>query len=232
MGQGRWTWREALGVVVLGVFLLGLLMPAMGRTVDWTSDHRMQLRYIHMGLILYSQGNRDYYPGLGPDGRARGLDVEARYRSLFEADLLPGRGVISPHEPQARSEWTGGAVTVANYSYAMLQVPDAGGRREEWRETMNGDAIVISDRNLGTATAPRGPLTGQPRPTQRNAFGCTTGGGNYGSGWAGAVAFNDHRVEMVETHVHDTVYGGVATVDDHIFEAAGDDDAYMVHEGN
>lgn len=224
MTQARWTWREALGMVVLGVFLLGLLMPAMGeRSVSRRMQNQSQLRGIHQAMVMYSTDNGGYYPGLASDGSVGEIDVESRFRLLLERNFFAGDYLINPNE--RKTVWTAGALTSDNYSYAMLQVPDAGGRREEWRETMNADAIVISDRNTGTVANPEGVMTGLPR----RGSGCAWR--SY-RGWAGAVVFNDNRAEIVETHVHDTVYGGVATADDHIFEAAGDDDAYMVHAGN
>ena len=65
-----------------------------------------------------------------------------------------------------------------NVSYAMLSIagdpavdPAVKARRDEWSETLNPDAIVVSDRLVGNvASGMRSVLTG--KATSRNQWGC------------------------------------------------------------
>ena len=170
-----------------------------------------QARGIHQGMILYADGNGGYYPGLDAEGQPVALSVEERLKILIDGKYLSPYEVISPAD-RRRKIWESGPFTSKHYSWAMLQVPEAGGRYQEWRETMNNDAIVLADRNTGTADETRSIHSRRQ--------------------WTGTVLWQDHYVRFETTHIHDTNYGGIKNVADHIFRAEGDDDAYMIHSGN
>lgn len=176
-----------------------------------------QLRGIHQAIVTYAQINNGYYPGLNAQGDVVDVSVEERFRILLEANFFTGEYAISPASGEHKMPWMGGDVTSDNYSYAMLQIPDAGGRRDEWRETLNTYAAVMTDRNIGTTTAPQSIHS------------------RHGD-WRGGVVWNDNRVMFESHHLMDeTQYGGQTNPInryDHLFEAQGDHDAWMVYEGN
>lgn len=186
-----------------------------------------QLRGIHQGLVMYAQGNKSKFPGLNADGTDGDLSVENRFAIMLRNNYFTGEYAISPSE--AKTAWTTGPVTSAHYSYAMLQIPPEGGRRTEWSETLNTEAAVVGDRNLGTAAAPSSVWS------------------HPGDPWRGSVLWNDNHVGFESTHVVRTNYGGYSAhlpdgtkqyvgptnnPSDHLFDAAGVSDALLIHSGN
>ena len=111
-----------------------------------------------------------------------------------------------------------------NYSYAMLgikgtagQAPDRAfaGRGAEWKQTLNSQAIVLSDRNTGTNA------TDKVRSIHTDDFG----------DWQGSVLWNDNHVAFNNTQYYETKYAnGRLNVDrfgratDNLFEYDKDPD--------
>ena len=209
------TATELVAVLGASVLVLALLvaifLPALA---NGGGSPRMQantqMRGIHQGMVMYAYDNHGYYPGFNAEGEPEALSVEERFRLLLDGDYFAPDYLVSPSE--RRRPWESGLLTSEHYSFAMLQVPEAGGRYDEWRETLNARAAILADRNTGTANQPDSiHIRGE---------------------WRGGVAWNDNHVGFETTHIHDTNYGGVDNRDDHIFRAAGDDDAYLIHSGN
>ena len=117
-----------------------------------------------------------------------------------------------------------------HYSYAMLSIagqpgspPDAENCAAEWSQTLNTQAIVMSDRNTG-----RNATTGVESIH-------TTRAGD----WKGSVLWNDNHVGFEQNCIFETRYGsGTLNIDanqqgtDNLFHRAGDDDAYLIHQGD
>jgi len=166
---------------------------------------------------MYAQSNDNYYPGFDATGAIVDATVEYRYQVLLDGNFFMGEYMISPAE--TKTEWTTGTVTSANYSFAMLDIDASGGRAEEWSQTDNTLAPVMSDRNTGTdAHANVDSIHGDVSPGD----------------WRGRVAWNDNHVSFDITHELETQYGSSGTLNklDNLFEAAGTDDAMMIHSGN
>jgi type II secretory pathway pseudopilin PulG len=215
------TLVEALVIVVLAVLIAAILLPVFGRArrsarkFVSTGD---QTRGIHTALVLYAQGNGAYYPGFDKDGNVVDLTVEYRFRELLEDNYFTGEYAISPSE--TLHPWTQGPVSTANYSYAMLQVdvPVAGGRRVEWRETTNKLAPVLSDRAIPNGSGAIKSLHTNPAP------GVTE--------WRGSVAWNDDHVTFENVTSLTTQYGSTDNKNDDLFTAASDSDAWMIYTGS
>jgi len=220
------TWVEALvvaAVAVIGLVILLAVLPSLNRR--HTGGHprinnTTQLRGIHQSMVMYAQSNKlpgpnnlGYFPGLNPDGTHGQITVEQRFKLLLDANAFMPEYIISPAESN-KTDWQSGPLTTANYSYAMLQIPTQGGRHDEWADTINSQAIVLSDRNTGT--------------TQQPASMWSAPGGP----WKGAVVHNDNSTGFYSTDTFATWYAGIAHANDKLFEAAGDDDAYLIHSGN
>ncbi|WP_432797582.1 hypothetical protein [Poriferisphaera sp. WC338] len=194
--------------------------------------NNIQLRGIVQSLVLWGQGNKGYYPGFDSEGDVVAASVEERLQILLEGNYFTSEYVIAPVDTKA--EWTTGALTTANYSYAMLDIdgPTGSGRAQEWRETANINAVVLSDRNIGENS------TGNVKSIHTDTLG----------EWFGSVAYNDSHVEYENTHILETGYGRKksAAVDgevefmsefvfdqDNLFteDTRTGDDAFMIYSG-
>ena len=154
----------------------------------------------------------------------QGFFVQARYWILLDGEFFTPEYAISPSETQAtvqeyEAPATGTTAVLfnlnggdKNYSYAMLsfQANAAGAiiggqdRVPEWADTMNTQAIVVSDRNLGA--------------TATDLQSVHTEDGT----WAGSVLWNDNHVSFENSHLFVTRYSKGKLNDgdpaDHIFQ--------------
>ncbi len=135
---------------------------------------------------------------------AAGCDPATRYTVMLNKSFFTPEYMLNPVDKGAtvnRSNanatgvfqevmpigFPGGADTTVssnNFSYAMLQINDADeDRRKEWSETINSQAIVMGDRNVGPAAG-----SGQAESVWTEA----------GSGeWEGTVVFNDGSTNFI-----------------------------------
>ncbi len=213
------TFRDMLILTacVAAVIAVGLVaIPPLRSPGVGPPSH--QLRAIVQGCILFAQGNGEYYPGLDPDGNVIGATAAGRFKLLQDGNYFTPEYAISPSESDPTIQvWPGsGPITANHHSYATLQISVPGARRTEWTATTNKFAPVISDRNTGTdASAHVSSIH-------------VTGTGK----WHGNIAYNDCHVEFAKRHVvRRRKYGSVVNKGDNLFDAAGADDAYMIHSG-
>jgi len=221
---------ELLVILILAAVLLGLFwLQGFGRRSHhggtWPHhgrpfDNHARLRGIHQNLIVYAHGNNGYYPGFDSSGQEVDLTVEARFQVLLDNQFLTAEYVISPQE--MLTPWTPGtALTSDNYSYAMLQVAGSAARGEEWRDTINSHAPILTDRNIGPDAHANAQSIWAPAPGQ----------------WLGCVAWNDNHVTFEATHImSETQYGSSPQWrNDNLFlngdAGPAGDDAYMIHSG-
>ncbi len=142
-----------------------------------------------------------------------GDTVEARFWILLDDDFFTPEYAISPSEVAEVDavEWGGNAGTATvkwnadtkNYSYAMLgikgaagQAPDNAfaGRGQEWQQTLNSQAIVLSDRNTGTNATNKVASIHSDDPGE----------------WTGSVLWNDNHVQFETTQFFQTKYANGA----------------------
>lgn len=214
---------HAAVVLFAAIILTAILIPAINaaRQPEKQYANSSQLRGMHQGLVTYANSNKNYFVGLNPDGTTHDLRVEYRFQFLIENDYFTPEYAINPWEDyEVQSPIVAwdleSPFTANNYSYAMLQVPEAGGRRDEWKQTLNSQAIVVSDRNTDTKAQPRSIYNDK-----------------HDKAWQGQVLWNDNHVEFTFEDRIKTKYGnGELNEADQLFEAAGRDDALMVHSGN
>lgn len=200
------TLLELLTVLAVVIMLAAIALPAVvangrGHPMMQSSS---QLKGIHQSMFTYAQGNRSYFPGFNAQGELIDASPEYRFQVMLEGDYFQGRYMISPAETAA-TVWATGPVTYENYSYAMLRIGDANDdrfRRQEWRDTANSLAVVMSDRNTG--------FSGQYQSVWTNEPGV----------WRGSVAWNDNHVTQETSPVmENTQYGESSGVtDDNLFE--------------
>ncbi|MEZ6192388.1 MAG: hypothetical protein R3C45_14020 [Phycisphaerales bacterium] len=162
------------GSIVLAILIIAILLPALGRARSHPPAmyNTNRVRGIVQGLVVYAGGNKEKMPGLTSKGyilkddgtddsftgkSGHGATVEARFWLLLDNNAFLGEYIISPVETKA--VWTTGKVSSANYSFALLNIhsdggmllsdttrPDQTGRSREWKQSINTQAVLVSDR--------------------------------------------------------------------------------------
>jgi hypothetical protein len=145
--------------------------------------------------------------------------VEFRFEELFEDNYFTGEYMISPSETKTALTATTQTVTSANVSYAMLEIDSAiGNRTNEWRDTSNSEAVVLSDRAKDNGTGIKSVHTNPSTDTNE---------------WRGSVGFNDNHVTFEATHDQlNTQYGDDSTGKDDLFSSSGHSNALMIFTGS
>lgn len=224
MRQNSFNVVQAAIVLLCVMVIVAIILPMFGGSRPAPRmQNSTQLRGIHQSLVIYGNSNKNYFPGLNELGEDDRISVEERFQILMEDGYISPFYAISPLETEMIQEWEEPydpyehklTVTKDSYSYAMLQIPEEGGRRDEWKQTLNSQAIVLSDRNTGT----------RAKPSSIHV--------QAGDPWQGSVLWNDNHVGFEDTDVYETKYGdGELNEADRLFEAAGTDDALQIHTGN
>ena len=252
--KSGFTLIELLVVISIIALLIAILLPALGaaRRTARRMQNSTQLRGIHQGLVTFANSNKNYFAGLDSSGEAltptaagttggaagflEGDTVEARYWILLDGDFFTPDYAISPSETEGHTaidtDLNSSNVAATDYSYALLEIDAGSGsgsadRIAEWTQSLNSQAIVVSDRTLD-ATNPYSIHTEAETPATNNK-------------WAGSVLWNDNHVAFENSGAEfETKYGSgslAASGDDNLFETtaptggAADSNAHMVAAG-
>ena len=174
-----------------------------------------QVRGFVQCLVTYGGGNREWYPGVTTEGEVVDVSTTGVFKALLESNAFSGEYAISPMEDL--EPWRPDQeLTTDNLSYAILDVDISAGKTErfsEWRQTINTQAAVVSDRNTGAEDGYASVWTAHVE----------------GDGWSGGVGRNDGSASHEMSPVLDnTKYGrGDLNQQDHLFESEGGSDALM-----
>lgn len=218
---------ELIIVAVIVVVAIALLLPLMSFVLS-PSPHSnrplpntVHLRSMHQAFMTYAHDHRlagqdGWYPGINPNGTLAEPSVAPRLKALLDGNYVGPDYLLNPADRHAKVWRSGTPFTPQNYSYALLEIGNAGGRRAEWSETLNTQAVVAGDRN-----------TGADATTHVQSVWTSTPGD-----WRGSVVRNDNSVAFETDHFLSRLqYGEAAEIpNDNLFDPAGDDDAYLIHE--
>ena len=215
------TFVELIVVLAIVLLLIGILLPTLGaaRRTARCTQNSTPVRGIHSALVLFSQDNNKYYPGINKDGnRMEDYSTEYRFQALLDDNYFTGEYIISPSETKTAMTQTGIKPTIDNYSYAFLNISDLNAKRmAEWKDTSNSEAVVLSDRAI--AVDDEGHFKSVHVNLKDNAKTL----------WQGSVGFNDNHVRYLHTYEVDTQYGDHSTENDNLFNATN---GSMVYSGN
>lgn len=228
------TLIELLVVISIIALLIAILLPALGaaRKSARQLQNSTHLRGIHQGLVIFSQSNKTYYPGLnamskgrdiwGSTGFAReypklGADPQnsgtsrARMGLLVLYDYVTSEYAVSPSEADSRvhawdieTDWNEN-----NSSYVLLDIGDgndddrrAPGRRLSWSDNTSTEVLIGADRNTTGS---------QSMPESIHT--------DEGSGvWNGTLVWNDGHTVFEQSHiVEKTSFAGQDNFEDNIW---------------
>ena len=165
-----------------------------------------------------------------------GGTVEARYWIMLNGDYFTPEYAISPAEVKSMTEYeepTTGTTAIEftlagtkNYSYAFLKIAPTSGtnlapstvdaqRFAEWKQTLNTQAVVVSDRNVGTGTADN---TLQSIHTDEAGQ------------WSGSVLWNDNHVAFENGGAKFETKYGTGPLND-LDTAANNDQLFVGNDG-
>jgi prepilin-type N-terminal cleavage/methylation domain-containing protein len=219
---------ELLVVISIIALLIGILLPAlnMSRQTARKIQNSTQLRGIHQQLVVFSQNNKGWFPGLTNLGKideitaGEPFEFAGRYcrdgsigrlkrENFFTEEYMVSPGEVDPSitgTAELSAEWVQfGSYSVLEYASPFDRAVSAGPSilgQLEWRESLRSTAVVMSDRLLThDSEVPRSYWTSEPDQ------------------WQGSVAYNDGRVEFAMTDKgYNGKYGanvqGVAVIGD------------------
>lgn len=220
-----------VGLIITPLIIAILLpaLGAARRTAR-RMQNSTQLRGIHQGMVTYANSNRNNFAGLSGNGRiladgtltgnsGDGNTPQARMWVMLNGNFFSPDYAISPSETDSSIiAYSGsGSVTDRNYSYALVSFkktgeasgdpptydidPETMPRAAEWKQTLNSQAVVLSDRNIGS----------DPNTNIQSIHS------DAGS-WRGSVLWNDNHVGFENTAVFQTKYAdGSMNTSDHLF---------------
>jgi type II secretory pathway pseudopilin PulG len=230
---------EFLVVLSIIALLVGILTPVLKHMRDQRIGPRnsANLRGIHQAMLIFAENNNKHLPGLDASGNIlpahspayssiprntlTGASFSARYYTLLNGSFVQGQLLINPLD--TFSWWSTGdpMPTPDQFSYPLLRLSDSrqgldtvthSGRAIEWRSTYNSQAILLIDRNTGSASTAN---------QARSVWSDFNGQRNH---WLGHVLWGDNHAEFHGTprlgeNSLNTKYANIINTDDFLFSS-------------
>jgi hypothetical protein len=189
-------------------------------------------------MIIFAQNNNTFLPGLDRNGNIlsptdhafatanntlSGGSMAARYYILLKGNYLSGAIFLNSKEINDQY-WKSPSKlpTPDQFSFAALRIAESptstefgphAGRASEWRDNANAQAILLADRNTGTAATPD-----SVRSVWSRSF--------FNPDWRGNVVWGDNHADFLRTPnarlgplgLH-TKYAGILNTDDFLFSS-------------
>ncbi|MEM6260316.1 MAG: type II secretion system protein [Planctomycetota bacterium] len=238
------TLIELLVVVSIIALLIAILLPALGAARE--SARQMQnsvnLRSLHQAATIYAMENKEWYPGLGPDGNVLtgpevsdlagtpnanlwnnpGNYVMPRFGILAYRDIVAYEHLVSPAElGTTRLKWDGTVGLSHLYiSYAALELGRFGNAAAGRLPLAGNNAGRAWNTDSGSETpvfSDRNTATTAINPASQDK-GSSVWNTN---AWEGGVVWADGHATFTNSPVMDRVRLGTRTiVEDPLFDNA------------
>ncbi len=166
---------------------------------------------------------------------APGYNVQTRFELLIDGDYFTPDYMLSPAEINGvvMTATTAAVEPETNYSYSMLRIDrnaqaaasatTDGERFNEWRDTYNSEAIIVSDRARSNQSAAFTPGTATLPTTFKSVH--TNPDAEDVNDWRGTVVFNDNSTQFKTSHADsiESRYGNYTAKieNDHLFNSTG-----------
>ncbi len=230
------TLIELLVVISIIALLIAILLPALGaaRVAASQMVSSTQARGIQQGMVIFSQGNKEWYPGIDSNGdvsaaadnraNLHGGNVEARFALLIQGDFVTPDYLIQDRDPQPHEAYdlgdtsSGNRFDIEHYSYAMLANFRGGTSafnngttakylKKAWRDTNNSQTPIIGDRIVRVANS----QFNRPENYETVWSNGQTGEVKFG------VAWNDNHTEFTTEPIFATQIGKVRNTRDFLY---------------
>jgi hypothetical protein len=233
-------------VVLIGLIIGGLVMGYRKlERMDRQGGTMSQMRGIHQSMVISSQDNNGYLPGLDRTGAVlkgedlkfgdlnkgplpnaiAGGSISGRYYLLLKSSYIDENYLWHSLKPRAKTAWESGRLpSEEHYAFSLLRITDGPAatatgaqakRAAEWTDHASDRAMLIVEENTGASSS---------SDKVRSVW---SSGSGSGADWNGGVVWGDNHADFLHAPNArlgvlglSTKYAGVVNSDDFLFGSA------------